>query len=63
MHQLRGGLAEDDFAMRGGVIGMRVADKNRIRPLRFMRIQPKAEAGQVNPTAVELQLKGGHDAG
>ena len=61
LHQATCRLGGDDFAVRGGVIGVGVADKDAfaMRP-RFMGVQPEREFGKMNRAAHILKRQGRH---
>lgn len=52
-HQLGRGRGGNDFTVQRDMIRMRVADKDFIAPLRFVRIQPKPELRQMDSSAVK----------
>jgi hypothetical protein len=62
-HELRGRLADDDFAMDFGVVRVGVADENRAGRLRIVGVKPKAQFREEHSTFMKLDFKGRHERG
>jgi hypothetical protein len=61
LHESRGGLSQDDFAVFAHVVAVRVADEYSINVrLRLVRIKPELQRRQVNAAAVKLKRQDRH---